>query len=1029
MALKSSDGLCARVVSAQNPIRRHARGAIDRISSLSSRVRQTLAACTAAAAPRVDMGSAVEPLESRQLLSASGTSVYAPTAAPSAGAQNFLDGVYPGTAQSGVEVGAKFESDTNGYITGVRFYKSSGDTGTHVGDVWNSNGQLLAQATFTNESASGWQEVDFANPVTVTAGATYVVSYHTNASYFTFTSGGLGSTISNGSLHLLGDGVTGGDGVFNYGASSTFPNLTYQSGSYWVDAVYSTSGAATGSGTTGATTTTTTSSSGAGTASSVYAASAAPGGSAQNVDDGVYNNGSGGVEVGAKFRSDVSGSLTGVRFYKSSGDIGTHVGDVWSSSGQLLAQATFTNETASGWQQVTFSNPVAVTAGSTYIISYHTTANFFSFTPYGLSAGVNNGSLHLLADGANGSDGLFVYGANPAFPTYSYQSGSYWVDAVFSATGSVTTTVPTSPASPVPPVSPLPPPLPPPPPPVTTGTTSAANGPKAVINLQGGNGQAEHSIFVNGLNSPVGDGSANTTTYTWNFGDWGSKYNTLTGWNAGHIYDNPGTYTITLTVTNDLGLTSTAATQVTIAPAARTTIYVDNYGNDANSGLSPSQAVATPTRLQQVLDSLGDNNVTVLFARNETFMVPGWINVNGTNEVFGAYGSGANPVLMHTTGWSHGIFIFQSTANQVVIENLTFDSIYTAQPNWAPDIDGTAIYPAGQNITVRNNTFLNLEDAMDCYQGPNGILVQNNSAPLITGLRGYFMWMNGTQGVVLGNTVVNSTRQHIMRSSFQSTQDWLIAGNNFTADNNPADPGEGSKTTINIREGSYVYITDNTLTNDALAFGPEPANGADAFADWIVVDGNTLVNDQLQMAGGVHHVDVRNNFMVFNNLPSAIQLDPTSSYYPTQALFDITIEHNTASTTQTMSGFLDVYGDSPVGVLTIKNNVLAAPNMIIGNGMSAPMYIDSPQTTSIFAQVSDNVWPVTVNNTVSAGGEMYASPYPYAGNGYYTAAQWDGLWFVHNDTFRTVAVSGGGNLTVAAAGGQTAGAVLPAALS
>ena len=38
--------------------------------------------------------------------------------------------------------------------------------------------------------------------------------------------------------------------------------------------------------------------------------------------------------------------------------------------GTLLASATFSNETASGWQQVNFSSPVSITAGTTYIASY-----------------------------------------------------------------------------------------------------------------------------------------------------------------------------------------------------------------------------------------------------------------------------------------------------------------------------------------------------------------------------------------------------------------------------------------------------------------------------------------------------------------------------------------------------------------------------------------------------------------------------------------------------------------------------------
>src|SRR5262249_31248353 len=67
----------------------------------------------------------------------------------------------PQTASAGgsggsLEVGVKFTSDVSGVITGIRFYKGSLNTGTHVGHLWTASGQLLNSATFTNETASGW---------------------------------------------------------------------------------------------------------------------------------------------------------------------------------------------------------------------------------------------------------------------------------------------------------------------------------------------------------------------------------------------------------------------------------------------------------------------------------------------------------------------------------------------------------------------------------------------------------------------------------------------------------------------------------------------------------------------------------------------------------------------------------------------------------------------------------------------------------------------------------------------------------
>ena len=50
------------------------------------------------------------------------------------------------------------------------------------------------------------------------------------------------SGVDNGPVHLLQDGVNGGNGVYAYSASSTFPSNTYQSSNYWVDVVFTVGG-------------------------------------------------------------------------------------------------------------------------------------------------------------------------------------------------------------------------------------------------------------------------------------------------------------------------------------------------------------------------------------------------------------------------------------------------------------------------------------------------------------------------------------------------------------------------------------------------------------------------------------------------------------------------------------------------------------------------------------------------------------------------------------------------------------------
>ena len=58
----------------------------------------------------------------------------------------------------------KFKADVNGEITAIRFYKSTANTGTHIGNLWTLSGTKLASVTFSNETATGWQQATFATP-------------------------------------------------------------------------------------------------------------------------------------------------------------------------------------------------------------------------------------------------------------------------------------------------------------------------------------------------------------------------------------------------------------------------------------------------------------------------------------------------------------------------------------------------------------------------------------------------------------------------------------------------------------------------------------------------------------------------------------------------------------------------------------------------------------------------------------------------------------------------------------------------
>lgn len=140
------------------------------------------------------------------------------------------------------------------------------------------------------------------------------------------------------------------------------------------------------------------------------------------------------VELGVRFRSDVAGVVKAVRFYKSAANTGLHVGNLWSTTGQLLATANFTNESASGWQQANFTVPVPITAGTHYIASYHTTSGHYSFDPgYFLAFDRDSGPLHAPVEQFDNNNGVYKYGPSgpSAFPTSGNGGANYWVDLVF----------------------------------------------------------------------------------------------------------------------------------------------------------------------------------------------------------------------------------------------------------------------------------------------------------------------------------------------------------------------------------------------------------------------------------------------------------------------------------------------------------------------------------------------------------------------------------------------------------------------
>jgi len=139
------------------------------------------------------------------------------------------------------------------------------------------------------------------------------------------------------------------------------------------------------------------------------------------------------VELGVQFTSTVSGTVAGVRFYKGAGNTGTHTASLWKGSVKV-ASGTFTNETSSGWQQMSFATPVSVAAGVTYTASY--------LAPNGRYALNSPFAFPFVSGKLTAIKGVYRYGGG--YPTGTYQASNYWVDVAFAPTVSSPTPSPTT---------------------------------------------------------------------------------------------------------------------------------------------------------------------------------------------------------------------------------------------------------------------------------------------------------------------------------------------------------------------------------------------------------------------------------------------------------------------------------------------------------------------------------------------------------------------------------------------------------
>ena len=126
------------------------------------------------------------------------------------------------------------------------------------------------------------------------------------------------------------------------------------------------------------------------------------------------------------------GNVTGIRFYKGTGNTGTHVGTCGRRRARCWRTATFTGETDDRLAAGDASRrPVAVTADTTYVASYHAPNGHYAVDRRHFTAGVDNGAAARAGRRRVGRQRRLPLRPARAFPNSSYNATNYWVDVLF----------------------------------------------------------------------------------------------------------------------------------------------------------------------------------------------------------------------------------------------------------------------------------------------------------------------------------------------------------------------------------------------------------------------------------------------------------------------------------------------------------------------------------------------------------------------------------------------------------------------
>lgn len=460
------------------------------------------------------------------------------------------------------------------------------------------------------------------------------------------------------------------------------------------------------------------------------------------------------------------------------------------------------------------------------------------------------------------------------------------------------------------------------------------------LDISSTKGYAPFPVFFSGLESSPQD---KIVEYEWNFGDptysYDGNQNIFSGFNAAHVYEEPGIYTATLKVKNKDGVWSEfASTTIEVMLSAGNTYYIDSdLGDDSYSGLcrmSDGNGCGPWQTATKVFNNIADTGYgagdKVLFNRDQTFKMD-TAGIGGDWKIqsvmFGAYGSGAKPIIKYTgsndgsflvpgVGWINIkfvdlIFDFKSDTNQsqglVVNTNESKGWLFLRVEAYEPQ-NGFWNFSGTDSATTTDifmiDSTVTQEDTFTIAQ--NQIVVTANSG-----------------NIAILNSQFDNAGSNI--ASFGAINKAIIADNIFSrpAFNGSALKVIGSQSLGHDFPAKDILIADNKFlgwidsnTNETrynkilIQFGPESYD-YDLSLENIVFERNILTNFEggIQLSN-ISNIAIKNNLFVTSVLHSdnkGIIIGNNDAFYDSRPISDLKIVGNDfIYKFHTNNGFSDV---------------------------------------------------------------------------------------------------------------------------